>query len=183
MGSCNDISKPSVDETAMECENFTSANCVVAVEPEPYFKVNGGDTLTKVVSVIAKYVKKLSGRVDGLARKVYNVTRPIDSTPFVVSTTKSSTVHYNINIACVAEVGADAEGGVLLQYSTDAGANWVDCGELKNSISVSVAPALTSSSSISGVISWEIPIGASVRISNTISGNATVTYVRGQEVY
>lgn len=55
---CPDPSLPTVDETAIECCELTSSNCVVTSEYQDFFKIAKGKTLTYVVDIIAKYVKK-----------------------------------------------------------------------------------------------------------------------------
>lgn len=110
------------------------------------------------------------------------VTRPVNSTTWTISS-KQALVSYNIKISCTASIGSASNGKVVLQYSTNGGSTWVDCGEVENSNTVTLAIALNSVTIQSGIISWTIPGGALCRMNSTSTGTTTITYIRGQENY
>lgn len=113
-----------------------------------------------------------------------NVTRPINSTNYTISTTKQAFVSYSIKITCTATIGSTADGKVALQYSTNSGSTWIDVGEVENSNTVTLAIILQSSVIQTGNITGYIPINALVRMVSTISASgAIVSYIRGQETY
>lgn len=69
MGQCNDCEEnniPTVNEEAIECCELYPADCVRTSEYNSYFKIGVGKSLTYVIDTIAKYVKKISQRVDAL---------------------------------------------------------------------------------------------------------------------
>lgn len=63
---CPDPSLPTVDESSMECCELTPTNCVITSEYQDFFKIGKGKTLTYVLGVIAKFVKKNKGDIDDL---------------------------------------------------------------------------------------------------------------------
>jgi hypothetical protein len=63
---CEDNNIPTVNEEALECCEFISADCVKTSTYNSYFKIGIGKSLTYVIDTIAKYVKKLSEKVDSL---------------------------------------------------------------------------------------------------------------------
>ena len=64
---CEDNNIPTVNEEALECCEFISADCVKTSKYNSYFKIGVGKSLTYVIDTIAKYVKKLSDRIDALS--------------------------------------------------------------------------------------------------------------------
>lgn len=69
MGACKDCEDnniPTVNEEAIECCEFYPAECVKTSSYNSYFKIGVGKSLTYVIDTIAKYVKKLSQRIDDL---------------------------------------------------------------------------------------------------------------------
>lgn len=112
-----------------------------------------------------------------------NVTRPINSTTFTVSTTKQAFVAYNVTISCTATIGSAATGSVALQYSTNAGSTWNTVGTVSNSNTVTLAVVLNSVQ-VSGLqVSGYIPANALVRLVSTTTGTVTINYLTGIEVY
>jgi hypothetical protein len=64
---CKDCQKtniPTVNEESIECCEFTPADCVKTSSYNAYFKIGVGKSLTYVIDTIAKYVKKLSKKID-----------------------------------------------------------------------------------------------------------------------
>jgi hypothetical protein len=69
MGNCNDCQEnniPTVNEEALECTEFISADCVKTSKYQSYLKIGIGKSLTYVIDTIAKYIKKVNDRVDAL---------------------------------------------------------------------------------------------------------------------
>ena len=69
MGQCKDCEEnniPTVNEEAIECCELYPADCVRTSSYNSYFKIGVGKSLTYVIDTIAKYVKKLSQKVDEL---------------------------------------------------------------------------------------------------------------------
>lgn len=62
MGACQDINKPEVDETALECDELISANCVVTTEGRAFLKIGIGDTLTKVIMKISNAIQLVNNK-------------------------------------------------------------------------------------------------------------------------
>jgi hypothetical protein len=61
---CEENNIPTVNEEAIECCEFYPADCVKTSAHNSYFKIGVGKSLTYVIDKIAKYVKKLSQRID-----------------------------------------------------------------------------------------------------------------------
>lgn len=110
------------------------------------------------------------------------VTRPIDSTPFTISTIYAARFYYTISIQCTATIGGSADGKILFQYSIDAGANWISSGELENTNTVTLAIALNSSTKQTAVLCGEVPPNALCRLVPTTAGTTVITYIRGSEI-
>jgi hypothetical protein len=73
---CSDPNKPEVNEDALECCDLTGANCVVTSEYQNFFKVGKGRTLTHLINVIAKFVKKDRSRILELESQVETFIPP-----------------------------------------------------------------------------------------------------------
>jgi len=112
-----------------------------------------------------------------------NVTRPINSTTFTISTTRPATVYYSVNISCTATIGSNSTGKVSLQYSTNAGSTWTDVSDVSNSNTVSLAIVLNSVTAQDAIIAGQIPANALVRMVTATTGTASCTFVRGMEIY
>ena len=64
MTDCNkEISKPSVDETCIECCEIIPTNCVTASEADPYIKWGKGEVLTSILKKISAFIKKLDNLI------------------------------------------------------------------------------------------------------------------------
>lgn len=57
---CLDSNIPEVDNSSLECEDIVSTNCIVAAEADTYMKYGVGATLTKILELISKSIKKLT---------------------------------------------------------------------------------------------------------------------------
>jgi hypothetical protein len=69
MGNCNGCEEnniPTVNEEALECTEFISADFVKTTKYQSYLKIGIGKSLTYVIDTIAKYIKKVNDRVDAL---------------------------------------------------------------------------------------------------------------------
>lgn len=89
---------------------------------------------------------------------------------FTVSATKKARLFYTINFAFALAL-TTSNGYVQLDYSVDAGANWITVGSVSSVYSVAVT--LTGNSD--AVLSGEIPAGALVRLYRINNTNVTVT--------
>lgn len=112
-----------------------------------------------------------------------NVTRPINSTAFTVSTTKIAWVHYTVNISCTATIGSTASGKVALQYFDTGTSTWIDVQDASNSNTVSLAIVLNSINAQDMEISGEVAANTQLRMVSTVVGTTTITWVRGFETY
>lgn len=57
MGACQDINKPTVDETPMQCEELISSDCVVTTEANGFLGVIIGNTLTAIITKISQKIQ------------------------------------------------------------------------------------------------------------------------------
>lgn len=74
MGKCiEEVNKPSVDESQIECCGVYPSNCVFTSQSDTYLKIGKGETLTNVITSISKFIKKIFQRLDSLDR-YYEVT-------------------------------------------------------------------------------------------------------------
>lgn len=112
-----------------------------------------------------------------------SITRPINSTTFTVSTTRTAIVFYNISISCTASIGGASAGSVTLQYSLNGGTTWIPENAIANSQTVTLAITLNSVSVQSMVLCGIIPPGALVRLVSASSGTTVMTYLTGIEYY
>lgn len=110
-----------------------------------------------------------------------NVTRPINSTTFTVSTLYDAEVSYNISIACTASIGSNSSGSVALQFSTNSGSTWTTISTVANSNTVTLAVVLQSVTTQQASVYGFIPANALTRMVSTSSGTTTITFSPGQE--
>ena len=125
--------------------------------------------------------EKVSTIDDGVITINNNVSRPINSSTYTISSTKRARYYYSIKIQCTASIGSSSSGLVLFQYSIDGGNNWISQGELQNSNTVTLAIALNSVTIQTATLSGEVPVGALCRLVPTTSGTTTITFIRGTE--
>jgi hypothetical protein len=62
MPSCDEINKPTVDDTALDCNEIISTSCVSTVIAYNFFGIGVGATLTTVITKIMDKVKNLSNK-------------------------------------------------------------------------------------------------------------------------
>lgn len=108
------------------------------------------------------------------------------ATGFQVSTTKNSLVNYSVNIATTATIGGGADGTIVLEIcstnSATAG-DWREVARFRNGQAITLALALQSVQTMTGVLTGFIPKGYYAKIrSITNTGSPTFSYVSGQEV-
>lgn len=66
---CQDVNKPSVDETQLECCNIYRTNCVVTSEADQKLGWAKGETLTKVLGVISQAIKTIKDKLKKVSNK------------------------------------------------------------------------------------------------------------------
>lgn len=59
MGKCNEISKPTVDNTALACDELIGTNCLVTTDAYNFFGIGIGNTLTVALTKITAKVKAI----------------------------------------------------------------------------------------------------------------------------
>lgn len=90
---CQETNIPTVNEESIECCEFTPADCVKTSSYNSYFKIGVGKSLTYVIDTIAKYVKKLSQKIDDFqGYKFWEGTLTQTSTDAPVANTLKSTL-------------------------------------------------------------------------------------------
>lgn len=140
---------------------------------QPPRKMSWTNILTWIVVAILSlsiFAKDPTAEFNPIA-PYYSITRPIDSTAFIISQ-RMAAVYYTVNISCTAVKGANSTGRVSLQYFNSSDNVWIDISDVYNSNTVSDV-----------VLSGVVPAGAKVRLVSTSTGNTTISYIRGQEVY
>lgn len=63
---CNDTNIPAVDDTALECCEIYSTNCIVTAEAVPCLAVGKGSTLTKLFRKLCTALTNLSNKITTL---------------------------------------------------------------------------------------------------------------------
>jgi hypothetical protein len=63
---CNDTNIPAVDDTALECCEIHSTNCIVTAEAVPCLAVGKGSTLTKLFRKLCAALTNLSNKITTL---------------------------------------------------------------------------------------------------------------------
>lgn len=112
-----------------------------------------------------------------------NVARTLNSN-YTISTTRDANVSYSVSLSVTNPLLAGAStASAFLEYSTDGGANWITVSQAVNSSSVALTVTVAITQPNTSVISGIIPANALVRLRTTTSGTASVSYVRGQEIY
>ena len=82
--SCKDTNIPSVDETALECCEIHSTNCIVTAEAVPCLKTGKGATLTKLFSNLCIVIKDIYSKLskcDGFTVAVSEGLSELTATP------------------------------------------------------------------------------------------------------
>lgn len=107
------------------------------------------------------------------------------NTAFQISSTRASLVTYSIRITTTASIGGNQDGDVILEIASDSGftTNVQTLSITQNAQAISLAVALNSVQTQTGVLSGFVPAGYYTRlrtVNNT--GTPTFTYRAGQEV-
>lgn len=104
-------------------------------------------------------------------------------TNFTISTTRLSMVYYTVTCSATNPLLAgSSSSSSSLQYSTNAGSTWITVSTCTNLSSVALAVAVAITQQQTTVLAGTIPANALVRITSTVTGTGSVTYVYGQEV-
>lgn len=107
------------------------------------------------------------------------VVRPINGTSFQPSTTKAAIVKYTIQIAATLSLVTGQSSTVYLETSAD-NATWTEVTKFTNGNTGSLTIGLNLTQTITNQLDAYIPATYWVRIRAT--GNATSTYLTGQEI-
>lgn len=112
-----------------------------------------------------------------------NVARTLNSN-YTISSTRDCMATYSISLSCTNPLLAGSSAAnAFLEYSTDAGTTWITVSNVVNSSSVALAVTIALTQPNTFILCGIIPANGLVRIRSTITGTASVTYTRGQEVY
>ena len=57
---CLDPTIPTVDNTALECKELVSTDCIIAKEADTYLRYGSGSTLTSILGLISRAIQKLT---------------------------------------------------------------------------------------------------------------------------
>lgn len=103
-----------------------------------------------------------------------------------ISSTRLSTVSYNINSTTTATIGGNSGGYVTLELAPTNSAtasDWVEMGRCGQSQNVTLALALQSVQSIACQLTTDVPVGYSVKLrSVTTSGSPSFGFISSNEV-
>lgn len=111
------------------------------------------------------------------------ISRPVNSTAFTISTTKTALVFYNIQISCTASIGSTSLGSVALQWFNTGTSTWITQSIVANSNTVTLAITLNSVNVQSAVLSGVIPAGVQCRLVSVSTGTTAITFLSGTEYY
>lgn len=70
---CIDPNKPTVDNESLQCEELFSTDCIVTEDADTYLRYGKGATLTTVLGIISRAIRKLSTTVYVPKHKSYIV--------------------------------------------------------------------------------------------------------------
>lgn len=108
------------------------------------------------------------------------------ATGFLVSSSRNTTVHYNVRVTTTASIAGNAEGYVALEVSPTNSAtstDWVEDGRCGNSQTLSLAITLQSVQGTTCQLSTDLPAGYYAKLrSVTTTGTVSFGYVSGREV-
>jgi hypothetical protein len=168
---------PNYTVTAGTGISVSGSNVIANTAPDQTVSITGANNLSVTGTypnfTVTQYIPTITSAV----------TRPINGTTFTVSSTKQAFVNYNVTISCTATIGSASTGSVALQYSVDAGSNWITVGTVSNSNTVTLAIVLNSVQVSGYQLSGYIPTNALVRMNSSSSGTTVISYVTGQETY
>ncbi len=83
--SCKDTNIPSVDETALECCEIHSTNCVVTSEAVPCLKTGKGATLTKLFSNLCIVIKDIYSKLTGVDDTIEDINTVVEGNSEAIS--------------------------------------------------------------------------------------------------
>ncbi len=109
------------------------------------------------------------------------VTRAADAVAFATSKESTTTLYYTFRLNCTATIGSNSSATVLLQYSKNNGATWINGPTIGNSNQVTLAVVLNSQDQSTQTLTFEVPSGALVKLTKTLTGTATVDWISGIE--
>lgn len=107
-----------------------------------------------------------------------NVVRALNSN-FTPSATQRARLYYSLNIAWTVTAILSSSGTVFLEYSVNGGSSFTTIMQSGRAIGA-LTLGLTGNDDMN--VSGEVPVNALVRL-RTTSSNATITYVKGSEVF
>lgn len=107
------------------------------------------------------------------------------ATGFQVSSTRDTSVNYNVTSSTTATIGGASTVTVFLEVaptnSATAG-DWVEISRFSNGQTITLAVALQSVQTAAGNLGGVIPAGYYAKLRTVTSGTASSAYVSGQEV-
>lgn len=108
------------------------------------------------------------------------------ATGFQPSSTRMSTVRYNVKVSTTATIGGASDGYVTLETAATNSAtagDWVEIGRCGNSQNISLAVVLQSVQTVTCQISADVPAGYYVKLrSVNTAGTPTYTFISSSEV-
>lgn len=115
-----------------------------------------------------------------------SITASTGATGFQPSSTRISTVNYNVTVSTTATIGGSSGGYIALEIaptnSSTAG-DWIEMGRCGNSQAITLALALQSVQTVSCQVSADIPAGYYAKLrSVTSSGTPSFTFNSSSEV-
>lgn len=112
MGKCNgcDDPTPIVNDESVECCELTPSDCVVTSSYTDFLRIGKGRTLTHVINVIAKFLKKLTARVTVLEDSMSQI--------------QSSVRPYNVYTARVFQQSTDEPESTIMENTLSGVPVW-----------------------------------------------------------
>lgn len=110
------------------------------------------------------------------------VSRPINSTAFQPSTTKTTHGVYSITIASSLSLTGGQDGTMFFEVSANGSTGWTEVGRVRNGNTGTLTIGLNTVQTQTYQLSGQIPAGyyGRIRTANN-TGTPTFTYVTGQE--
>lgn len=114
-----------------------------------------------------------------------SLTTSTGATGFQVSSTRDADVNYSVSTSTTATIGGASTATVILEVastnSSTAG-DWMEVGRVSNGQTITLAIALQSVQTMTGVLSGTIPAGYYAKLRSITTGTASASYASGQEV-
>lgn len=63
---CNQTNIPKTDNTARECDEFISTNCIIHEEAIPYLSLDANANMTEIVTNLVKVLATMQRKLDKL---------------------------------------------------------------------------------------------------------------------